>query len=82
MTTTKCENCMEEINMPITPVNLESYLPFPFFREEPGYKYLSWKESHLRLNIVICQSTSLFVAVICGHVKILNQLQVKEIYFV
>ena len=51
--------------MPNHSSQLKKAIDHFFFKEEPGYKYLSLKEFHLQLNIVIRQSTPLHVAVIC-----------------
>ena len=57
---------LNQLNMPNHSSQLKKAIcQIFFFREEPGYKYLSLKESHLQLNIVIRQSTPLLVAVIC-----------------
>ena len=85
MTTTKYENCMEEIKInvtcQITPVNVRKLSAIFFFKEEPRYKYLSLKESHLQLNIVIRHTPSL-VAVICRSCEDSQPVASEEIYFV
>ena len=54
-----------QLNMPNHSSQLKKAIGHFFFKEEPGYKYLSLKEFHLQLNIVIRQSTPLLVTVIC-----------------